>query len=274
MIARFIHSMKQPKELKFTLKDRVAAFFDHTEELVPPKKIAAMVGGGDFKAVGEEFLRHFIQLGGLKANGAVLDMGCGCGRIAVPLLKYLDATGSYEGLDIMKVAIDWCQKNISPRNPRFNFKLADVYNGYYNPGGQFAPAEYRFPYDDGKFDFAVFTSVFTHLQPKDMRHYMAEAARVLKPGGKCFMTFFIINADSQSLMKSSAGKMNFRFPRAGYYAAEERKAAETAIAFDEQVVRGCIMENKLRLEEPIHFGSWSGRKNYTSFQDILIAVKT
>jgi hypothetical protein len=88
------------------------------------------------------------------------------------------------------------------------------------------------------------------------------------------MTFFIINADSRSLMKSSAGKMDFRFPRAGYFAAEEHKADETAIAFDEQVVRDCIRENKLRLEEPIHFGSWSGRKNFSSFQDILIAVKT
>jgi ubiquinone/menaquinone biosynthesis C-methylase UbiE len=266
--------MKQPKELKFTLKDRVAAFFDHAEELVPPKKIAAMVGGGDFKAVGEEFLRLFVQLGGLKANSAVLDMGCGCGRIAVPLLKYLDATGSYEGLDIMKVAIDWCQKNISARNPRFSFKLADVYNCYYNPGGQFAPSEYRFPYNDNQFDFAVFTSVFPRLQPKDMRHYMAEAVRVLKPGGKCFMTFFVLNADSQSLMKSSGAKMNFRFPRAGYFAAEERKVDETAIAFDEPVVRDCINEQRMRLEEPIHFGSWSGRKNFSSFQDILIAVKT
>jgi SAM-dependent methyltransferase len=152
--------------------------------------------------------------------------------------------------------------------------LADVYNGYYNPGGRFAPAEYRFPYGDNQFDFAVFTSVFTHLQPKDMRHYMAEAARVLKPGGKCFMTFFVLNADSQSLMKSSGARMSFRFPRAGYFAAEEQKVDETAIAFDELVVRGCITENGMRLEEPIHFGSWSGRKNFSSFQDILIAVKT
>jgi len=75
-------------------------------------------------------------------------------------------------------------------------------------------------------------------------------------------------------MKSSAGKMNFSFPRSGYFVAEERKVDETAIAFDESVVRGCTNENKMRLEEPIHFGSWSGRKTYSSFQDILIAVKT
>jgi len=123
----------------------------------------------------------------------------------------------------MKVAIDWCQKNISARNPRFSFKLADVYNGYYQPGRAVRTGGISVPLRRQQFDFAVFTSVFTHLQPKACAHYMAEAARVLKPGGKCFMTFFVLNADSQSLMKSSGARMSFRFPRAGYFAAEEQK---------------------------------------------------
>jgi hypothetical protein len=52
-------------------------------------------------------------------------------------------------------------------------------------------------------------------------HPQGSGGRFLRPGGKCFMTFFIINADSQALMKSSAGKMNFSFPRSGYFDRRE-----------------------------------------------------
>ena len=44
------------------------------------------------------------------------------------LTQFLDAPGSYEGLDIVDVGIDWCQRTITPRFPRFRFHLADVFN--------------------------------------------------------------------------------------------------------------------------------------------------
>jgi len=52
------------------------------EELVPPKKIAAMVEEATSRPSAKNFCAFSYKLGGLKANSAVLDMGCGCGRIA------------------------------------------------------------------------------------------------------------------------------------------------------------------------------------------------
>ncbi|MCT4572638.1 class I SAM-dependent methyltransferase, partial [Bacillus thuringiensis] len=57
--------------------------------LLPPPELVQYVGG-DFKKVGKEFLKHFIQIGALKPNEKVLDVGCGVGRMAVPLLNYLN----------------------------------------------------------------------------------------------------------------------------------------------------------------------------------------
>ncbi|MED3038852.1 class I SAM-dependent methyltransferase, partial [Bacillus tropicus] len=57
--------------------------------LLPPPELVQYVGG-DFKKVGKEFLKHFIQIGALKSNEKVLDVGCGVGRMAVPLLNYLN----------------------------------------------------------------------------------------------------------------------------------------------------------------------------------------
>src|SRR5205085_6486747 len=68
---------------------------DAGDELLPPPALARSVGG-EFRATGAEFLRYFIELGGLRPTEHVLDVGCGVGRMAVPLTGYLDAGGRYE----------------------------------------------------------------------------------------------------------------------------------------------------------------------------------
>ncbi len=47
------------------------------------------IGDGDFRAIGAEFLRHFVKLGELKPTDKVLEIGCGIGRMALPLTHYL-----------------------------------------------------------------------------------------------------------------------------------------------------------------------------------------
>ena len=66
----------------------------YDDRLPPTRK--HFVGNGDFKAVGYEFLRYFIQYGDLAPDDDVLDVGCGIGRMALPLANYLKH-GSYSG---------------------------------------------------------------------------------------------------------------------------------------------------------------------------------
>ena len=118
----------------------------------------------------------------------VLDVGCGAGRLAGPLTGYLDPSGSYEGFDSSAERIEWCNENIAPHHPGFRFPSRDVHNGQYNPEPRRRRASTPSRYGDGEFDVVVLTSVFTHMLPDDVAHYLDEIARVLKPGGRALIT--------------------------------------------------------------------------------------
>lgn len=74
---------------------------------IPPESLI-FVGDGDFIKIGERFCNFLIDLAGLQKSHHVLDAGCGIGRIAIPLTKYLLANGEYWGFDIVKSGINWC----------------------------------------------------------------------------------------------------------------------------------------------------------------------
>ncbi len=239
--------------------------------LVPPPSLL-FVGDGDFLATGEEFKGYFVSLGSLKPDDRVLDVGCGVGRIAVGLTGYLSGGGSYEGFDIVPEGIEWCQRVITPRFPGFHFQVADIYNRGYNPHGKFRACEYRFPFEDGAFDFMLSTSVFTHLLPEDVEHYLAETSRVLKPGGRCLITFFLVNGESSALIESGSSSLDFRYSH-GQALTIDRDVPENAVAYRENDIRASFCRVGLQLTEPIRYGRWCGRKEFLSYQDIVTARK-
>ena len=121
--------------------------------------------------------------------------GCGIGKKARVLSKFLNAGGSYEGLEIVRSGIEWCQQAYR-HLANFHFQLADVYSKHYDPSGQFLAREYRLPFASGNFDFVFLSSVFTHMLPPDVENYFSEIARVLKPGGRSVITFFMLNPEA------------------------------------------------------------------------------
>lgn len=73
--------------------------------MIPPRR-KIFTGSGDFLQTGQEFLRYFKDLGHLKPNHRVLDVGSGIGRMAIPLTSYLNHEGSYEGFDIVPMGVE------------------------------------------------------------------------------------------------------------------------------------------------------------------------
>jgi SAM-dependent methyltransferase len=251
--------------------DVLNSLLGRRDPLTPPKG-RVFFGGGDFNRVGEEYFRYFVELGGLKPHERVLDVGCGIGRMAVPLTRYLDDRGSYEGIDVFPKGIAWCQENITPRYPNFRFRVANIKNKEYNPGGRFAASEYEFPYADASFDFVLLTSVFTHLLPDEVDNYLSEIERVLAPGGRCFASFFLLNEESLGLIHSGRSTIDFRYDFGGYR-AKSKETPEAAIAYPEDYVRSLHAERGLEIAEPVHYGSWPRRRDFLSYQDVMIAVK-
>lgn len=235
---------------------------------LPPRGLS-FVGRSDFEQTGAEFLAHFRELGGLAPTDRVLDVGCGIGRMAIPLTGYLQG-GSYEGFDVGREMIRWCRRHVTPRHPDFGFTWVPIYNRKYNPFGSISATEFRFPYDDDSFDFALATSLFTHLTPADARHYLGELGRVLRPGAKSLLTFFLITPDSQRAMQAGRAAFRFQADSDGALTIDPR-LPEEAVAFSLEQIDAMLGEAGLSALEPIHPGEWAGAPGARSFQDIVIA---
>jgi SAM-dependent methyltransferase len=228
------------------------------------------VGTGDYAAVGKIFFKILVEQGGLKPHHRVLDVGCGIGRIAAPLTQYIQASGSYDGLDIVDVGIDWCRREISPRFPNFRFHHANVFNRGYNPRGKYDAATYRFPFDDGEFDFVFLTSVFTHMLPIELLNYLAEVARVMKRGATCLITYCLRNKESMELNAEYKNIWCWS-PMNGYWTTNP-KNPEDLTSYDERFIRGLYDGNGLAIDA-FHYGSWCGRTDTLTQQDVIVARK-
>ena len=228
------------------------------------------VGPSDFEATGREFLHHFTEIGQLRPTESVLDVGCGPGRMALPLTRYLDQDGRYVGMDVVAPAIRWCLRNISSRHPNFRFHHADLENARYNPSGRLTASEYRFPIGDSSFDFVFLTSVFTHMRPDDIQHYLLEIARLLRPSSRALCTFFLLNPTQQALAAEGKSHIDFRWDY-GSFRALDAAVPEAAVALSEDLVRTMLTTAGLVLSEPVRYGTWSGREDGLSFQDIVVA---
>lgn len=242
------------------------------DDTLRPPHALMFIGGGDYEAVGNEFLGHFRSLGGLEPQHRVLDVGCGIGRMAVPLTRYLTAEGSYDGFDIVPHGIAWCRRRISRRFPNFRFELAPIRNNDYNPEGPLTASQFRFPYADRAFDFVFLTSVFTHMLPDEVENYLRETARVLAPDGRCLITWFLLNRESRQ--STAEGRSTLPFVHAlGDCLTTDVQIREQAIAYDEARVRMLYAACGLGGQMSVAYGSWCGRRDYLTYQDVVVARK-
>ncbi len=110
---------------------------------------------------------------GIKENDAVLDIGCGTGRLALQLTGKVGRSGSIVGIDPSPHRIEVANeklKNTDTHNVRFMVGAAEDLSGF----------------SEGYFDHAYYSSVFHWIEDKAAA--LKEAYRILKPGGKVGMT--------------------------------------------------------------------------------------
>src|SRR2546425_10838145 len=92
--------------------DVITTVLSPSGNLVPPLRLRLKFATGNFRREGEEFLDYLVKLANLRPSDAVLDVGCGIGRVAVALTQFMSGAGRYEGMDIVPDAINWCRLNI------------------------------------------------------------------------------------------------------------------------------------------------------------------
>lgn len=239
----------------------------------PPLHLRRYVGPlRTFEASGSEFMAYLRLLASLQPQESLLDVGCGCGLMALFLKDYLDKSGRYTGVDIHQPSIRWCEKNISKRHANFRFAHIDVKSLAYNPKGAHRAEDYTFPFEAHTFDVILLKSVFTHMRPLEVENYIEEVSRLLKSGGRCLVTFFLLNEEQAQLASEGRQELQFNFGEGVWrYVYEHR--AESAVAYKESYIRGVLRKCGLILQEPIYYGRWTGQRNGLSFQDMLMLRK-
>jgi SAM-dependent methyltransferase len=161
---------------------------------MPPMEYQVLVCGSAenaqfFETVGLRLVDSLNREGMIKPGSDFLDVGCGCGRLARYLVD--QPIGSYTGFDRHDGMIDWCKREIA--DPRFTFDFFDiksVYTAWDKQEGEINAANFVFPYASESFDACMLASVFTHMLPIEVLHYLLEISRVMRPGCKVLASIF------------------------------------------------------------------------------------
>jgi ubiquinone/menaquinone biosynthesis C-methylase UbiE len=135
----------------------------------PIDEAMSLAVGGNYDHIGRVELA-ILKHAGLRDGMAVIDLGCGSGRLATALGQEGLAI-DYLGIDVVQALLDYAQAR--------------------------APSSFRFvlhrqldlPADTETVDIACAFSVFTHLLHTETYLYLEDIVRVLKPRGTLVFSF-------------------------------------------------------------------------------------
>ncbi len=238
--------------------------------------LSEIVGGGDPELVGAQNLELVKTLTQFRPDMSVLDFGCGCGRVALPILGSLSAEGCYTGVDIIPRLVQFCQTEIASHYANSSFYLSadnnELYRKFIAADPCNAPKLDRLEQLGGRqFDLILSFSVFTHLELKESGDYLKRLATLLQPGGEILVSCFLSNDSSRDYMQRQLSDIVFSREEFNKhdacYVTEDGGLA--AVAFRESSLLALGWGAGLDVAT-IHYGSWCGRAQRNSFQDIVV----
>jgi SAM-dependent methyltransferase len=152
--------------------DCKSAYIPHARAQV--RQLGAEAGaraaiGGDFEAIGKLEYHLLLSLG-LREGHRVLDIGCGCGRLAAQLARLPGL--SYGGTDVAPQLLRHARAVCG--RPFWDFVETDGAS---------------IPFRDASADFVCLFSVVTHLLHEQSFRYFIEAERCLRDGGLLVVSF-------------------------------------------------------------------------------------
>jgi len=237
-----------------------------------PSDLAVLTGGGEatWAGISAAHMAAYARYAPIQAGHAVLEVGCGVGRDAIPLISVLGEDGSYMGLDVSEPSIVWCQENITRRHANFRFDHLDIRSEFYNPLGIQSGSEVRLPVASGSIDRIILQSVFTHMFEPDITHFLHEFRRALRADGRVFASFFVLGEESMRLAMTTPDVLTFRHPRENGCRINDPDQPEAAVGYTPKALARMVRRSGFAFDQPLHVGSWCGRQGVDDGQDIAI----
>ncbi len=208
-----------------------------TKRPIPPLRYIVRTGVGNsilfphlyYLTASHNLWLYFFSRGLARLDSAIVDIGSGVGKSAVGLrdFAYADARfiGRYHGFDVDPDMVDWSRRHFDAE--RFQFSLVDMGSSVYRPEGSTSDKPTLDVASDS-IDLVFSQSLFSHLLEDDIKHYLRESCRVLRPGGVLSMTFFCL--DDLERLGLLGNRWTFRFPR-GAARVENDRYPESAVAY-------------------------------------------
>src|SRR5215831_4375293 len=205
---------------------------------LPPNHLRIRVGSGnrifnghvDFIQTSSRCWLAFLSRGYCTSSSDVVELGCGCGRIARALRDprwdpWFD--GTYVGVDIDNEMIEYCRNNFPAE--RFEFITSPHRSKTYSSENLCVASETAFDLaiaaPESK-DFVYSVSLYSHLLETEALDYLRETYRILRVGGIMYMTFFCIEH------VELGGRWTFKH-RHGHAHVESARYPEAAVAYDQ-----------------------------------------
>ena len=155
--------------------------------------------------------------------------------------------------------------------PNFDFRYLDIQSQIHNPGGALHVRQVSIPVDSTSIDRIILQSVFTHMFEDDIVHYLGEFRRVLRPGGRVFASWFLLDDESLALAQSVPdGALTFRIAYGDGCLINDEAHPEGAVGFIPAAFDRILERGGFELDQPVHRGFWCGREGVTDGQDIAV----
>ncbi len=235
--------------------------------LLPPRRYRRFIGNGDFLKVGREITAYMRDELGMGPGHDVLDAGCGAGRIAVPLTDML-TEGSYLASTSCRTRSTGAPAP-SPRATPTSASRTSTSTRRSTTRSTLSSADFRFPADDAAFDLAALIGLISHLRPAEMENYLAESARVLRPGGQCFATAYLVDDAVAANIARGATAFEFTHDHGDYYVHSEEEPTY-AIAYRLDHILSVAARHGLRMRRDPRPGTWGVSARRPASMDLLV----
>jgi len=242
---------------------------------IPPETLRLGMGPFEdptlFLESGRDTLALAQRMIGLDGTHRVLDLGCGCGRLAIPMTTFL-STGRYAGLDIDAACIHWCVENIQAGDPRFSFVTLDVHSSAYNPGGRSSAETVTLPYEAQAFDRVIVSSVFTHMTERGIARYLSELQRVIGEHGLVLASLFLMDDAAQLAIRRRTTSLNFHARLGDNSWTLRRTAPLEGVALGPRWFHETAQDRGLVVKE-VEYGSWRARRGSDIQHDWVVLAR-